>query len=63
MPRCTSSAMPVARSLKVSHYLARNGFEPTNVNGGMLAWAGAGRAIVTDDGTPAPSDEPVELVP
>lgn len=40
------------RSLKVSHYLARNGFEPVNVNGGMLAWAGAGRAIVTDDGAP-----------
>lgn len=40
------------RSLKVSHYLARNGFEPTNVNGGMLAWAGSGRPVVTDDGAP-----------
>ena len=40
------------RSLKVSHYLARNGFEPINVNGGMLAWAGSGRAVVTDDGAP-----------
>ena len=40
------------RSLKVSHYLARNGFEPTNVSGGMLAWAGSGRTVVTDDGAP-----------
>ncbi|MDR3665018.1 MAG: rhodanese-like domain-containing protein [Mycobacterium sp.] len=40
------------RSLKVSHYLARNGYEPINVTGGMLAWAGVGRAVVKDDGTP-----------
>jgi rhodanese-related sulfurtransferase len=38
------------RSLRVAQYLARNGFEPTNVQGGMLAWAGAGRPVVTDDG-------------
>ncbi len=40
------------RSLKVSHYLARNGFQPVNVAGGMVAWAGLGRAVVTDDGAP-----------
>lgn len=40
------------RSLRVAQYLARNGFEPINVDGGMLAWLGAGRAVVTDDGTP-----------
>lgn len=40
------------RSLKVSHYLARNGFQPVNVTGGMVAWAGSGRAVVTDDGAP-----------
>lgn len=40
------------RSLKVSNYLARNGYEPINVVGGMLAWAGAGRAVVTDAGDP-----------
>ena len=40
------------RSAKVSDFLARNGFEPVNVNGGMLAWAEAGRAVVTDDGSP-----------
>jgi rhodanese-related sulfurtransferase len=38
------------RSLRVSQYLARNGYEPMNVNGGMLAWAAAGRPVVTDDG-------------
>ena len=39
------------RSLRVAQYLARNGYAPINVNGGMLAWAGAGRAVVTDDGS------------
>jgi rhodanese-related sulfurtransferase len=39
------------RSQRVAHYLARNGYEPINVAGGMLAWAGAGRAVVTDDGS------------
>ena len=38
------------RSLRVSQYLARNGYAPLNVEGGMLAWAGAGRPVVTDDG-------------
>ncbi len=40
------------RSAKVADFLARNGFEPINVNGGMLAWAEAGRPVVTDDGSP-----------
>jgi rhodanese-related sulfurtransferase len=38
------------RSMRVAQYLARNGFDPINVTGGMLAWAGAGRPVVTDDG-------------
>ena len=38
------------RSLRVAQYLARNGYEPINVAGGMLAWVGAGRPVVTDDG-------------
>lgn len=38
------------RSLRVAQYLARNGYEPINVAGGMLAWDGAGRRVVTDDG-------------
>lgn len=38
------------RSQRVAQYLANNGFAPVNVSGGMLAWAGAGRPVVTDDG-------------
>lgn len=38
------------RSQRVAQYLARNGYEPLNVSGGMLAWAGLGRPVVTDDG-------------
>jgi rhodanese-related sulfurtransferase len=38
------------RSHRVAQYLARNGYSPANVSGGMLAWAGAGRPVVTDDG-------------
>jgi rhodanese-related sulfurtransferase len=40
------------RSQKVAEYLAGNGYEPVNVSGGMLAWASAGRPVVTDDGGP-----------
>ena len=38
------------RSARVAQYLARNGYQPVNVTGGMLAWANAGRPVVTDDG-------------
>ena len=38
------------RSAKVAQLLARNGFEPVNVDGGMLAWAQAGRPVVTGAG-------------
>ncbi|MGV0849371.1 rhodanese-like domain-containing protein [Mycolicibacterium phlei] len=38
------------RSQRVAQYLANNGYTPINVDGGMLAWAGAGRPVVTDDG-------------
>jgi len=37
-------------SQRVAEYLARNGYAPVNVSGGMLAWADAGRPVVTDDG-------------
>jgi rhodanese-related sulfurtransferase len=40
------------RSQQVAQYLAANGYAPSNVSGGMLAWAGAGRPVVTDAGTP-----------
>lgn len=38
------------RSQRVAQYLARNGYEPVNITGGMLAWAGAGRPVVGADG-------------
>ncbi|ANE78717.1 sulfurtransferase [Mycobacterium adipatum] len=38
------------RSQRVAQYLVRNGFEPTNVTGGMLSWVQAGRPVCTDDG-------------
>jgi rhodanese-related sulfurtransferase len=40
------------RSARVAQFLAGNGYEPVNVSGGMLAWANAGRPVVTDDGGP-----------
>lgn len=40
------------RSLQVARYLQRSGYRPVNVTGGMLAWASAGRPVVTDDGRP-----------
>jgi len=38
------------RSQRVAEYLVRNGYRAVNVSGGMLAWAGAGRPVVTDGG-------------
>ena len=38
------------RSLRVARYLTRNGYAPINVNGGMQAWADAGRPVITDGG-------------
>lgn len=40
------------RSMRVAQYLQRNGYQPINVNGGMLAWANAGRPVITDGGAP-----------
>ena len=37
------------RSQRVAQYLARNGYAPVNVSGGMLAWAGAGRPVITQE--------------
>ncbi|MFD7979835.1 rhodanese-like domain-containing protein [Streptomyces sp. NPDC059071] len=41
------------RSAQVTQYLVRQGIDAVNVDGGMLAWDGAGRPMVTDDGSPA----------
>ncbi|MEU3772999.1 rhodanese-like domain-containing protein [Streptomyces sp. NPDC032472] len=41
------------RSAQVTQYLVRQGIDAVNVDGGMQAWDGAGRPMVTDNGTPA----------
>lgn len=41
------------RSAQVTQYLVQQGIDAVNVDGGMLAWEGAGRPIVTDSGGPA----------
>jgi rhodanese-related sulfurtransferase len=40
------------RSAKVAGLLAHHGYEPINVDGGMLAWAEAGRPVIAADGGP-----------
>lgn len=40
------------RSMRVAQFLQHNGYQPVNVSGGMLAWASAGRPVITDDGGP-----------
>ncbi|MFJ9826858.1 rhodanese-like domain-containing protein [Streptomyces sp. NPDC101160] len=41
------------RSAQVTQYLVQQGIDAVNVDGGMLAWDGAGRPMVTDSGNPA----------
>ncbi|MEU3184980.1 rhodanese-like domain-containing protein [Streptomyces sp. NPDC006923] len=41
------------RSAQVTQYLVQQGIDAVNVEGGMLAWDGAGRPVVTDNGGPA----------
>jgi rhodanese-related sulfurtransferase len=40
------------RSAQVTAWLRGQGREATNLAGGLQAWAGAGRPLVTDAGTP-----------
>ncbi|MGW3253060.1 rhodanese-like domain-containing protein, partial [Streptomyces fungicidicus] len=40
------------RSAQVTMYLAQQGVDAVNVDGGMQVWEAAGRPVVTDDGTP-----------
>ncbi|GAB3119941.1 rhodanese-like domain-containing protein [Streptomyces calidiresistens] len=40
------------RSAQVTAYLARNGVDAVNVDGGMLAWEAAGRPMVADGEPP-----------
>ncbi|MFF5567626.1 rhodanese-like domain-containing protein [Streptomyces sp. NPDC012623] len=41
------------RSAQVTQYLVGQGVDAVNVDGGMLAWDGAGRPMVTETGSPA----------
>ncbi|MEW2082189.1 rhodanese-like domain-containing protein [Streptomyces sp. NPDC005283] len=41
------------RSAQVTQYLVQQGIDAVNIDGGMLAWEGAGRPMVTDNGGPA----------
>lgn len=41
------------RSAQVTQYLVQQGIDAVNIDGGMLAWDGAGRPMVTDSGNPA----------
>ncbi|MEU3402491.1 rhodanese-like domain-containing protein [Streptomyces sp. NPDC006670] len=41
------------RSAQVTQYLVGQGIDAVNVTGGMQAWEGAGRPMVTDNGNPA----------
>ncbi|MGA4865576.1 rhodanese-like domain-containing protein [Streptomyces lavendulocolor] len=41
------------RSAQVTQYLVQQGIDAVNIDGGMLAWEGAGRPMVTDHGSPA----------
>jgi rhodanese-related sulfurtransferase len=40
------------RSAQVTAWLIRNGYEAVNLAGGMHAWAGANRPMVSEDGAP-----------
>lgn len=40
------------RSAQVTMYLAQQGIDAVNVDGGMQVWEAAGRPVVTDDGQP-----------
>jgi rhodanese-related sulfurtransferase len=41
------------RSAQVTQYLVQQGIDAVNIEGGMLAWEGVGRPMVTDTGNPA----------
>lgn len=41
------------RSAQVTQYLVQQGVDAVNVDGGMLAWEGAGRPLVAESGNEA----------
>jgi rhodanese-related sulfurtransferase len=40
------------RSLRAAHFLTEHGFEAANLDGGMIAWAEQGQALVSDGAAP-----------
>lgn len=40
------------RSAQVTQYLVRQGIDAVNIDGGMQAWDGSGRPMVSDSGNP-----------
>lgn len=40
------------RSAQVTAWLNQQGYRAVNLEGGMLAWAGSGRPMVSEDGNP-----------
>ena len=40
------------RSAYATAYLVDQGFDAVNLDGGLVAWHGAGRPLTTDDGRP-----------
>lgn len=40
------------RSAHVTAWLSQQGFDAVNLDGGMLAWATAGRPMISEDGRP-----------
>jgi|SRR4051812_26843926 rhodanese-related sulfurtransferase len=41
-----------SRSAQVTAWLLNNGFDAVNLDGGLVAWERAGRALVSEDGSP-----------
>jgi rhodanese-related sulfurtransferase len=41
-----------ARSMQATHYLAQQGFDVVNLDGGMVDWSAAGRPMTSENGRP-----------
>jgi rhodanese-related sulfurtransferase len=42
-----------SRSAHVAAWLRQQGFRASNLDGGLIAWASAGRPLVSESGAPA----------
>ncbi len=39
-----------SRSMRATHYLAQQGYDVVNLDGGMVDWAGSGRPMLSENG-------------